>query len=152
MKEPNFTENSRPLETIRAAAKTLSNYVRKNNCDLCSAVFDKDPVRLVESLVNDTRPVLQKVMSKIFTLNNVKERAREINFDVFSRKEHKNDLTELFLNCVIQEYLNSVITFINRVLVGKIFIKDKNQHSVVLAAHEKYLKTLHKVNRPEELQ
>lgn len=155
--EPNFSDNSGPLPSIRAAAKALARFIRNKNCDQCKAMFDKDPGTLVETLVNDTRPVLKKVIAKIFTLNNIKKRAliflkREINFDIFSCKEHRNCLVDLFLNCIIQEYINSVITYINRILVGKIFIKEKNQHSVVLAAHEKYVKKLNKANRPEQLQ
>lgn len=157
IKEPIFSVNTNSAASIRAAAKALAGCIKKQDCETCTKMFDKDPATLVENLVNDTREVLKNVVAKIFTLNNVKSRAhkflkREINFDVFVCSKHKNLLTDVFLNSIIQEYLNSVITYINRILEGKVTIKNKNQHSVVLAAHERYIKKLKKCNRPEELE
>lgn len=128
VKEPNFSVNTSSAETIRASAKALTGFIRKQGCENCTTMFDKDPGALVENLVNNTRGVLVNVVRKIFSLNNVKARARnflkrEINFDVFGCSKHKNNLINVLLNSDIQEYLDYVITLINRILVGKISVK-----------------------------
>lgn len=127
VKEHIFRVQSDSTASMRKASKSLTAVIRKSNCELCKSIFEENLGRLVESLVNDTRPVLINLIAKIFTLNNVEERARnflkrEINFVVFSSKQHKEFLINTFLNSVIQEYLNLVIGFVNRILVGKLFI------------------------------
>lgn len=72
----------------------MARFIKKQNCEQCTAMFDKDPGGLVEKLVNDARSLLYNIMPKIFTLSNVKRRARvflkrEVNFEDFSCNDHK---------------------------------------------------------------
>lgn len=103
----------------------------------------------LHGLHQNMKLLLQTIMPKIYTSNDVRKRACKFlelnaNFDVLSCAIHRCELIASLTTCLTTNYILSITTFLNQVLNGKIALSDERHTKVVLTASEKYKKTLHK--------
>ncbi|KAJ8670978.1 hypothetical protein QAD02_002237 [Eretmocerus hayati] len=77
---------------------------------------------------------------------------QQVNYGIFFKcEEHKENLTLMLLHSTLISYFETVASYVNRVLCGKAVIMDKSSvHPLVIDAHELYIRTLRKTDRPKE--
>lgn len=133
--------------------KIKSNKITKSCAD-CQKFLENNEInrKKLDSLYDEIKPVMNNILGKIIYLDHLKKRTvatlkKEIQFYVFT-STCKNHLTDIYLDMMFTNFINSITKFTNQVLKGKpSLIEGSNYHPIILSASTKFEKTKRKVNR-----
>ena len=123
-------------------------------CKDCKTFFTNE--RAVKDIYMDAKEILSNLFPKIFLKIEIKIKAinfmqKEMNFEHLNCVDHKDALKKKFLNVIFDRYLLSICTHLNRILCGKITLKDLNSaHPFELKAYDQYIK--YTKNKEEKLK
>ena len=133
------------------------------SCSHCLDAFQKkSSARDRGTAFHDMHLRAKRIMSLVFSTDMSNSKIalkcrrllhKRLNFAFFDCDEHKELCFKLFKIICVKKYAESVLTFLNRILGGRILPKNTNRLSLpVKRAYECYLKTIRKNKRPGELK
>ncbi|KAJ8685019.1 hypothetical protein QAD02_020812 [Eretmocerus hayati] len=139
-----------PLSDI---LKDCSSKVK--NCTQCFEILKS--VNCVNTLVNkyqECKLILIEALPNVFHMPRIVARlSNELMKKVFFNasiecSENHIHAHQIFSSCLSTKYILSVISYLNRVMDGKVIVNETERlNSVIKMAHDIHLKTLYKKNR-----
>ena len=127
---------------------------RLPKCDDCTSFFTNE--RSVKNIYKDAKEILNNMFPKIFLKVEIKSKAinfmqEEMNFENMNCIDHQDILKKRILNVIFGRYLLSICTHINRILYGKLTLKNLDiAHPFELKAYDQYIK--YTKNKEEKLK
>ena len=150
------------IDTPNLIKSIQTKFPEIKSCSDCSASFQKDAVKrpnctYFKGMHFDAKRVLGKIITLKLSIKQLARKAKrwlkaKVNFAFYTCVKHKEKVFELFSQLCIINFLFSTLTYVNRILKGKIVPRNKNLCPPIKEALATYLKTLRKEKRDEILK
>lgn len=137
------------------SAHLLKKLIKTQNsivtCDECKS----SPVYFTNKFNEaheDLKSIVRRIFSPLYHKSSIKKSIipllmNEINFEFVKCTVHKTETVSMFLNIALEQYVQSVTSFINNILNGKIIYEISNKcniNEIVIKACAKRASSLHK--------